>query len=696
MDPPLRHKQAFFAQLDACRDLDDESDVLSTEEQLLRQRSRAFFSLAAVTSVSLPSSIKQKLRPRRIASDPIPRPSSQEFGIVVVTPRHNPESVIEPSPSITMPKRKRDPPLNMAPESKQIFKGLRFYYIPDNDISKDRRTKITRAREHGATWVRDPHAATHIIVDKWIALGAVIKFLKLELFMSPVIIVNEAYPPDCIEKRKVIDPYKTIYMDEYEVRNPTPKEPDSDAEPDPNMKPVEPDPEEHLEIKSSLRDKLPKHGKPVVNHTSKSTQGSSDSIHSSYPEEVPSSSKTESPFLVDELTMCIDEVLADPEKYGYLDESDLDAQVSEDEGPSKRKGKGRPKPQQNDTNTVFGQDKFMCMRGGTGDKKDSGPNAHTIKLLEEMAEEHRLSGEHWRAQSYRKVCATLRRQPKKITTAKEAVKLPNIGKSIADHIEEIATTGRFQKLGNIRNEPSRVALKLFCGVYGVGVTTAQRWVQMGYRTFDDLRTEARLTKNQQLGVDHYDDLLTRIPRAEVKALGDYVKDVAATIDTRIELIIGGSYRRGAESSGDIDIILTKDGSSYTHHLSAFLDNLVETLTEQGFLTAALASHRRPGGNKWHGCCVLPKAAFPGPKENYRPIWRRIDFLLVPQTEIGAALLYFTGNDLFNRSIRFLAHKKGMKLNQRALSGGGVYEGRDEKKIFEILGVQWREPHEREC
>jgi DNA polymerase IV len=77
--------------------------------------------------------------------------------------------------------------------------------------------------------------------------------------------------------------------------------------------------------------------------------------------------------------------------------------------------------------------------------------------------------------------------------------------------------------------------------------------------------------------------------------------------------------------------------------------------------------------------------------------------------MGAALIYFTGNDIFNRSIRLLASKKGMRLNQRGLyrdvmrgpsrvkvTEGQLVEGRDEKKIFEILGVRWREPHERWC
>ena len=83
--------------------------------------------------------------------------------------------------------------------------------------------------------------------------------------------------------------------------------------------------------------------------------------------------------------------------------------------------------------------------------------------------------------------------------------------------------------------------------------------------------------------------------------------------------------------------------------------------------------------------------------------------MVPESEYGAALIYFTGNDIFNRSLRLLASKKGMRLNQRGLyrdvmrgpsrtkvTEGELIEGRDEKRIFEILGVKWREPWERWC
>ncbi|KAI0113941.1 hypothetical protein GGR51DRAFT_472042 [Nemania sp. FL0031] len=761
MDPPLKEKIAFFEQLDACRNCDEESDALSAEEEALRQKCKAFFTAAATAAAAATvpdalvpappaSQLKlQGLRHARTASDPTLRLATDGLEIIAVTPRNDrrgttasspvlgattgdsivPETElprnrrftqrkIQPStrvlrsqsnlesssPSIAMVKRKRDKPLQMAPESKQIFRGLRFFYLPNDDINPARKLRITRAREHGATWTRDSTDATHVIVDKDLSYADIERFIVNGLTPSSMVLVNDRYPIECLSRGVVFDPNPTVERYQYKV----PGDPGLTSE------------ETLAQISSQDSDtSLPinprRNARNGARATPESSQKSSDLIPSSYPE--PPSPKPEvkrvksidkrkrsrpadaepTPTFTDELATCIDAVLDDPEKHQYLDESDAEPHESEDEGPSKKKiNKGRPRPRENNR-TKFVPDNFMCMRGGTKDKKRIGPNADTIKILEEMAEEHNLSNETWRVQSYRKAVATLRRQPRKITTAKEAAALPNIGANLAGHIEEIVRTGHFEKLDRIRSEPSRAALKLFCNVYGVGVPTAKRWVELGYRTLEDLRKKAKLTTNQQIGLEHYEDLLTRIPRAEVKALGDHVKDAAAAIDSSVELIIGGSYRRGADSSGDIDILITKAGTSSTADLESFLTALVSTLTKRGFLTAALAAHRHgDGGNKWHGCCVLPESLFPGSKKDYKPIWRRIDLLLVPDTEIGAALVYFTGNDLFNRSMRLLARKKKMKLNHRALSGLGVHEGRDEKKIFEILGVQWREPHERWC
>ncbi|RWA12210.1 hypothetical protein EKO27_g2911 [Xylaria grammica] len=589
MEPSLKEKVAFFQQMDACKNCDEQSDRLSVREQNLRQQCKAFFAAASTTSTTsatpttsttsltsitsitsvtsitstnsaapatssalpLPFPRKQLLppsRPRRTASDPISKTPDDELEIIAVIPIDNrqeattatssqvhdasvtnstaPETERQPdktftrrrthlttqvlrsqsdlasTPSVAMPKRKRTKPLEMAPESERIFTGLRFFYIPNDDVNPARRLRITKAREHGATWTRNSAEATHIIVDTGLSYDDIKSILDNILASSPFVLVNDRYPIECLRRGDVFDPSQTVEKYQYKIPG------------DPNFS--------------------------TKIATAEPTCESSELVPSSHPEEIQpreldvnhTEDAAETPSITDELETCINAVIDDPEKHQYLDESDSDAQGSEDEGLPEKKRRLRSKGNNEKSNF---QEKFMCMRGGTKGKKPVGPNAYTIKLLEEMVEEHMLSNETWRVHSYRKAIATLKRQPKQIVTAKEATALNNIGNSLAEHIEEIVSTGRFQKLDEIRREPSRQALKRFCNVYGAGVPTANKWVELGYRTLDDLRTKAKLSVNQQIGVDHYDDLLTRIPRAEVKALGDHVKDVAAAIDPRVEL-----------------------------------------------------------------------------------------------------------------------------------------------------------------
>lgn len=354
----------------------------------------------------------------------------------------------------------------------------------------------------------------------------------------------------------------------------------------------------------------------------------------------------------------------------------------------------------------FDQTKFSCMLGGSGDNIESNPNRKTIEILLEMSavyERLQFLNDKWRVQAYRKAAGMLKKQSKKVRTFEEAIALPGIGDRLAAKIVEIAQTNRLQRLDYALEEPDDHILRLFSGVYNVGPARAHEWVNAGYKSLEEVVQKVKLTKSQEIGIAHYEDFKTRIPRDEVTALGKIVTDAAAEIDPTIEIIISGSYRRGAPSSGDIDCMITRGGTNSTSQLKRFLYKLVTKLTDAEFLVAALAvpNNETDDGSKWHGACVLPSSE--------QKIWRRIDFLLVPTTEFGAALIYFTGDDIFNRSLRLLASKKGMRLNQRGLykdvlrgqnrvkvTEGTLMEGADEKRIFEILGVPWREPHDRIC
>lgn len=345
------------------------------------------------------------------------------------------------------------------------------------------------------------------------------------------------------------------------------------------------------------------------------------------------------------------------------------------------------------------QPAFQCMNPGDNSTSQN-PNARTIQVLEEMLKYYDQMQDQWRTLAYRKAIATLRKQKTKITTAKEAAALPFIGSRLAEKIEEIVLTDGLRRLDEARDDPQARILRLFLGVYGVGLVQANKWIQAGYKTLNDLLTHAKLTESQKIGIEHYDDFASRIPRAEAEAHGNFVRNTLKKIDPAFEVIIMGSYRRGAKDSGDIDLIITKPGASISTLRTVVFGQLVPLLFKAKFLKVSLAtSHRTDDGTKWHGASCLSSSK----------TWRRLDLLLVPEGEMGAALLYFTGDDIFNRSMRLLASKKGMRLNQRGLykdvmrgknreklTEGTLVEGKSERKIFEILGVPWREPNERIC
>ncbi len=345
------------------------------------------------------------------------------------------------------------------------------------------------------------------------------------------------------------------------------------------------------------------------------------------------------------------------------------------------------------------QQNFICMTKHDGINKNENPNARTIEVLQEMADYYNRVNDIWRPIAYRKAISTLRKQTHKITTKEEAFSLSYIGNRLAQKIEEIVWTDRLRRLDSTKLEPAEKTLQTFLKIYGVGFSVASKWVSQGHKSLSDLLQRAHLTDNQRIGIAHYDDFLSRIPRAEVEEHGAVVRKAALALDPDLEIHIMGSYRRGAVDCGDIDMVITKPGAPIHYLRSLLIESIVPKLFEQGCLQTALASTSRLTGTKWHGASALPSSS----------VWRRIDFLLVPWEELGAALIYFTGNDIFNRSIRLLASRKGMRLNQRGLwrdvirgqnreriTQGSLVEGHSEKRIFELLDVPWRPPEHRIC
>ncbi|KAL8770045.1 MAG: hypothetical protein Q9209_004083 [Squamulea sp. 1 TL-2023] len=575
-------------------------------------------------------------------------------------------------------KRKRGQTLEVLPEAQQIFRGLRFYFLPDDDVAPARKLRITKVLERGAIWIKHfENDVTHIIVDKSLTYNDLLKYLK-----------RTSIPVG-------VNPDQALYHVRGRPQKDVTEQGNSAADLAADSLPLKP--AKHADAELS----------PILPRTKSSEQRLVDKSAAVDTTTNLPPRNTHGPGLkpqnqpADALDRAIEDMIA--VKDLPLDDEDFDSpnssmtmEDSDDEDSKQQPDIFKAK------NTSFDksrQPKFTCMEKHTGTENQTNPNARTIEVLKQMTDYYDRTNDHWRTIAYRKAIAALKKQTRKITTKEEALAIPFIGSRLAIKIEEIVFTNRLRRLENTNFDATDAALQLFLGIYGVGHSQANLWINQGYRTLDDLLTRASLTKNQKIGIEHIEDFTRRIPRTEVEHHGRIVRDAIRKEDSLIEITIGGSYRRGAPDSGDVDFIITKPDASIETLRTIVLDTVIPALFQQNYLQYALATTSPSSGSKWHGCATLPHSA----------VWHRVDFLLVPHEEIGAALIYFTGNDIFNRSIRLLASRKGMRLNQRGLwkdvmrgknreriTQGVLVEGKDERRIFEVLGVPWRPPEHRVC
>ncbi|EEY18338.1 DNA polymerase lambda [Verticillium alfalfae VaMs.102] len=616
-------------------------------------------------------------------------------------PPHRDES---PSLNATVKKRKRDAPVKLVPAQQQIFREQHFFFIPNDDIAPARRIRIRKAQEYGASWTRSLDRASHVIVDKGLSWKNIEPIVTSAGGAGTAVVVNETYPLDCIQFRSVLNPKQKQYLVTGYPSEQLVEAPGVAAPSDVSVPAGSP---------ASLQLKPPPNNPkrfgyvPPPSTCSQSEQSAEEAQNELAVPGAPETSAAHEAEMEDELA----ELISQMQEF-----RDVPSDSDDDNGDGDAPIAGSSEPL-SDAEHSDGEPSGKKQRP----VRATRPHGRLLWPHQRHVATHCLPQGHPRSSSGRR--AKYRRLP--------TPSVCPVSVRARRQDEEIVTTDRLRRLEHAERDPADETLQRFVRIYGVGNAQASRWIAQGHRTLDDLRARAVLSANQRIGIDHYDDLNTRIPRREVEALAAVVRSAAAALDPSVELIVGGSYRRGAASSGDIDLIVTREGTTSARELLPFLTRLTRTLEARGFLVAALATSRDDdagGGTKWHGCCVLPEPeaarlhlgegvgsergsdpGAPSPATPYRPVWRRIDFLVVPAAELGAALLYFTGNDIFNRSMRLLAARKGMRLNQRGLyrdvlrgpdrakvTDGALLEGRDERRIFALLNVTWREPHERWC
>ena len=309
-------------------------------------------------------------------------------------------------------------------------------------------------------------------------------------------------------------------------------------------------------------------------------------------------------------------------------------------------------------------------------------NTSLIDLLEKLTKIMKNRGEFFRAKAYSDAADAVRLYDGEIVDIKQLNSIPGIGKTVMTKFKEFIDTGTLKILEKEKNNP----IHIFTEVYGIGPKKAVQLVEkQGITTISQLRKNADelLTSAQKAGLKYYEDILKRIPRKEIdtyKAQLEVIFRKVANPKSTLEIV--GSYRRGAETSGDIDIIIS-DPDDDSKIFSKFLDELIKNK----ILVEVLSR----GKTKSLGISQLPG----------KPA-RRIDFMYTSPKEFPFAILYFTGSKTFNTIMRARALELGYSMNEHGLTHmknkkkttklETVFP--NEQAIFEFLGMKYVEPPKR--
>ena len=270
-------------------------------------------------------------------------------------------------------------------------------------------------------------------------------------------------------------------------------------------------------------------------------------------------------------------------------------------------------------------------------------NENFIELMEQLANIMLKQGEPFRARAYQKAQETIMSYSHDIKSPTDLKDKPNIGSTIMEKLTEYFQTGTLQILEREKNNP----INILSEVYGIGPKKAKELVDQGITTIEQLRLNQHLLNdNQKIGVKYYYEILKRIPRSEIEQYKETLNSVFETVcmsDSKFEIV--GSYRRGAETSGDIDIIITSQ--SYL-----VFKNFVDILISKKIIVEVLSR----GSSK----CLVIARILP------MAVARRVDFLYTPKEEYPFAVLYFTGSKFFNTVMRQHAVSLGFTMNEHGI------------------------------
>lgn len=313
-------------------------------------------------------------------------------------------------------------------------------------------------------------------------------------------------------------------------------------------------------------------------------------------------------------------------------------------------------------------------------------NADIAEAFDELGDLLSLQGENpFRIRAYRRAARVVRSLPQELAELKSARDydaIPGIGRDLAAKIAELVKSGRLKALEKLRREvpPGLRDLLNLPGMGPVRVRALMTSLQVKNR--EDLQralAAGRIGLVRGFGEtlqSRLRDALAQTPatgaakRFQLRVAAEYAEPLhryLAHVPGVERVEIAGSYRRGRETVGDLDVLMSAPaGVDACGALGRYPD-----------LRELLAS----GATKSSG--ILRNGL-------------QVDVRAVPPESFGAALVYFTGSKDHNIHLRRLAQERGCKLSEYGLFRDDErIAGETEEGVYRALGLSWMAPELRE-
>jgi DNA polymerase (family 10) len=316
-------------------------------------------------------------------------------------------------------------------------------------------------------------------------------------------------------------------------------------------------------------------------------------------------------------------------------------------------------------------------------------NREIARVLWETADLMEIAGEDsFRIRSYRNGATAIEGIPERVidilrNPERKITEIPGIGKGLAMVVQEIIDRGSCERRDALLQKFPPASLE-FLKIQGLGPKgIAMIFEHYRITTMDELEQlckEEKLRELPRMGAKLEEKVLRSIAQyrlrtgrfllSAARAASDELKQYLSEVEGIEEITAAGSLRRGKETVGDLDLLVT--GPNAAAVLERFLayPRVHEVLSR--------------GENK-----ASARIGRDG---------LQVDVRALPRETYGAAMQYFTGSKEHNVAVRTRAVRMGFKLSEYGLfraDNDARVAGETEAEVYQALGLAWIPPELRE-